>query len=74
MSYYAYPAVRLGYNGVDMGCEFHITIKVKEAVQYYLNNGSDVAGCFLDATKAFNRIRYVRLFDLLLERQMSAIG
>ena len=49
------------------------TLVVKEAVQYYLNNGSDVAGCFLDATKAFDRIRYDRLFDLLLERQMSAI-
>jgi hypothetical protein len=49
------------------------TLVVKEVVKHYLNNGSDVAGCFLDATKAFDRLRYDRLFSLLIDRNMNVI-
>ena len=49
------------------------SLVVKETIQYYLNNGSGVASCFLDATKAFDKVRYDKLFDLLIERKMNAI-
>ncbi len=39
-----------------------------EVVQYYRSNGSPVYGCVLDASKAFDRIKYDQLFEILLER------
>ena len=44
----------------------------KETVQYYMNNESNVHGCMLDASKAFDRIRFDKLFSVLLERDFSA--
>ncbi len=40
----------------------------KEVVLYYKSNGSPVYGCVLDASKAFDRIKYDKLFEILLER------
>ena len=34
------------------------TFTVKETVQYYLQNGSNVHAALLDATKAFDRINF----------------
>jgi len=36
-----------------------------ETIQYYLNNNSSVHTILLDATKAFDRVQYVRLFKEL---------
>ena len=41
------------------------TFAVSEVIQYYLNNSSDVFVMFLDASKAFDRVEYVKLFGLL---------
>ena len=49
------------------------TLIVKEVIKHYLNNGSNVAGCFLDASKAFDRLRYDRLFQLLIERNVNVL-
>ncbi len=34
----------------------------------YKSNGSPVYGCVLDASKAFDMIKYDKLFEILLER------
>lgn len=43
---------------------------LKESVSYYVNNGSSVFCTFLDATKAFDRVEYCKLFRLLVERKL----
>jgi hypothetical protein len=44
------------------------TFVLNEVIQYYLNGGSDVYSILLDASKAFDRVHYVKLFRLLLDR------
>jgi len=41
---------------------------LKETMSYYVNNNSMVFYTFLDATKAFDRIHYCKLFRLLSDR------
>ena len=43
---------------------------MKETVSHYINNNSTVHCVFLDATKAFDRVEYCKLFKLLEERDM----
>ena len=40
---------------------------LKEVVQYYTVRGSPVFACFLDATKAFDRVNHCLLFNKLLD-------
>lgn len=49
------------------------TYVVKEVIQCFLNGGSNVYACFLDASKAFDRVRFDVLFSVLLERGVSAL-
>ncbi len=49
------------------------TLVKKEIVNYYWNNGSNVYGCSIDASKAFDRIRYDRLFQLLIGRGLPPV-
>jgi len=44
------------------------TYVLKETVTYFLNRGSSVYACFLDATKAFDRVRYDHLFQILVDK------
>ena len=44
------------------------SVILKETMSYYVNNNSMVFCTFLDATKAFDRIRYCKLFRLLSDR------
>ena len=48
------------------------TLLLKEIVKYYRDNQSDVYSCFIDATKAFDKIKHDKLFSLLMERGMSS--
>ncbi len=41
---------------------------VKETINYYLNRGSEIYSCMLDARKAFDRLRYDKLFELLTNK------
>ena len=43
------------------------TFMVKETIQYYLQNGSNVYGTVLDATKAFDRIDFCKLFREMIK-------
>jgi len=45
---------------------------LKESLAYYVNNQSSVFCTFLDASKAFDRMRYCKLFKLLISRQVPA--
>ena len=43
---------------------------VQEIIEFYNNNGSPVYLATLDASQAFDRVEYVKLFELLRERKM----
>ena len=44
------------------------SLVLKETLLYYEHNGSSVYCTFLDATKAFDRVHYCKLFSLLIKR------
>ena len=43
-----------------------------ETLQYYRQNCSHVYSCLLDASKAFDRIHYGKLFNILISRKLPA--
>ena len=49
------------------------TFVLREVVELYTFRGSPVYVTLLDATKAFDRVNYVRLFSLLLQRGLCAV-
>ena len=46
------------------------TAVVKEVVSYYNGRNTNVYACLLDATKAFDCVRYDKLFESLLEKEI----
>ena len=46
------------------------TMVLKETLSYYVNNQTPVFCTFLDASKAFDRIHYGKLFDVLIKRNL----
>lgn len=46
------------------------TMVLKEAISYYTCNKSPVFCTFLDATKAFDRVHYCKLFHQLIKRRL----
>jgi len=46
------------------------TFIVNEVIQYYINHNSSVCVTLLDASKAFDRVNYTKLFRLLLKRKL----
>ena len=49
------------------------TSLLRDTIEYYNDNGSDCYLLLLDASKAFDRIEYVRLFRTLSDRNMCPI-
>jgi len=45
---------------------------LKETLSYYVKNGSSAYCCFLDASKAFDRVNYSKLFSLLIKRNLPS--
>jgi hypothetical protein len=43
---------------------------LKETLSYYINNQTPVFCTFMDASKAFDRIHYCKLFKLLIKRKL----
>ena len=42
----------------------------QEVANYYNHNGSNVYACLVDASKAFDRINYSKLFQTVLKRKL----
>ena len=40
-----------------------------ELINHYLSHGSNVYSCILDASKAFDRINYEKLFYILIDKK-----
>ncbi len=51
----------------------HCTYVLLETVQYYNARGSNVHTLLLNATKAFDRVDYCKLFHVLVQRNMSPV-
>ena len=49
------------------------TFALNETISYYMNNESRVYALFLDASKAFDRLNYVKLFNKLIDKKMCPI-
>uniref|UniRef100_A0A0P4VXS2 Reverse transcriptase domain-containing protein n=1 Tax=Scylla olivacea TaxID=85551 RepID=A0A0P4VXS2_SCYOL len=49
------------------------TAMVRETVSYYVSKGTTVYGFTLDASKAFDRVNYCKLFDILLKRNVCPL-
>ena len=41
-----------------------------ETINYYVNKNSNVYSCLLDASKAFDRVHYGKLFNILIDRNV----
>ena len=52
---------------------YQCTMILKETTAYYVNNGSSVFSVFLDATKAFDRVHYCKLFEVLITRNIPPV-
>jgi len=46
---------------------------VKETVNYYFDNDSQVYSCCVDLTKAFDRVKHDMLFKILLDRKIPGV-
>ena len=44
-----------------------------ETVDYYVRKGGNVYSCLLDASKAFDKVHYGKLFKLLIDRSMPSL-
>ena len=51
----------------------HCTFVLNEVIQYYLNKSTNVHAIFLDASKAFDKVEYVKLFRLLFKRGLCPL-
>ena len=49
------------------------TMVVKETINYYTVNKGHVFCTFLDATKAFDRVKYCKLFKCLIDRKLPCV-
>ena len=51
----------------------HCPFLINEVIQYYQNNNSPVYYTMLDASKAFDRVNYIRLFTLLRNKGLCPL-
>ena len=49
------------------------TFVVNETIQYYMNNNSNVYTTLLDASRAFDRVEYVKLFRVLMSKGICPV-
>ena len=51
----------------------HCVSLTTETINYYLNNSSNVYICTLDASKAFDRVNLLALFQKLYDKKMCSL-
>ena len=44
-----------------------------EIINHYMSNNSNVYSCLLDASKAFDKVHYGKLFHILLNRKVRFV-
>ncbi len=49
------------------------SLTLKEVVNYYRKRHSNIYTVFIDASKAFDRVKYDRLFSILIKKGIPAI-
>ena len=49
------------------------TFAVLETIEYYKKNGSNIHVLLLDASKAFDRVNYIKLFEKMLKKGMCPL-
>ena len=49
------------------------SLVLKEVIQYYMSMKTPVYACFLDASKAFDRVRYDKLFSTLIKKGVDPL-
>ncbi len=49
------------------------TSMAQETISYYVNNGSNIYGLMLDASKAFDHVNYCKLFRILREKNICLL-
>ena len=47
------------------------TFLLKQSVSYFITHGSSVHAVFLDASKAFDRVLHMKLFEKIIQRKVS---
>ena len=57
----------------ENSCTSHCTFLLNETISYYNMKHTNVYTVMLDASKAFDRVHYCKLFKLLIERKMSPL-
>ena len=68
----------LRINSVACAKTFFLVVKLhrivlKESLAYYVSHGTAVYCGFLDATKAFDRVNYCKLFRLLMKKAFASV-
>ena len=51
----------------------HSSFVLSEVISYYNYNPTNVCVVFLDATKAFDRVQYSKLFRILIDNNVTQI-
>ena len=46
------------------------TFLLKQTASYFVTHGSSVHALFLDASKAFDRVQHMKLFEKLIQRKV----
>ena len=49
------------------------TVILREVVSHYLEGNSNIYCCLLDASKAFDKVHYGKLFSILLSKNMHPL-
>ena len=49
------------------------TLILKDVINHFVSKGSNVYACFIDASKAFDRLRHDMLFKVLYERNVNPV-
>ena len=70
---YFFNTSELQYGFKENSSTVMSTFMVNQTISHYLSNGSNVNVLMLDASKAFDRIDFVKLFEKLVKRGLSPI-
>ena len=68
---YAFQTGELQFGFKERSSPVACSFVVQEAINHYINNNSNVYTVLLDASKAFDRVNFIKLFKKLIEKKVS---